>query len=117
MVLIPVDRPSRAPPDHWQSNLFSGMLVVMTTMAATQQPQAGICPSGSTSTVRTTGLPVDTGHELTEIRRLAPQPQMLIDCIVCGEDHAWRIEDAFSSSAGTPTSGRCGGQQADRAFA
>ena len=42
-----------------------------------------------------TGLPVDTGHELTEIGRLAPQPQMLIDCIECGEDHGWMIEDAF----------------------
>jgi hypothetical protein len=42
-----------------------------------------------------TGLPVDTGHELAEVGRLAPRPQMLIDCTECGEDHDWVIEDAF----------------------
>ena len=42
-----------------------------------------------------TGLPVDTGHELTEIGRLRPQPQTLIDCIECGQDHGWLIEDTF----------------------
>jgi hypothetical protein len=41
------------------------------------------------------GLPVHTGHELTEVGRLAPQPQMLVDCAECGDDHGWLIEDAF----------------------
>jgi hypothetical protein len=42
-----------------------------------------------------TGLPVDTRHELREIGRLAPHPQILVDCAECGEDHGWTIEDAF----------------------
>ena len=42
-----------------------------------------------------TGLPVDTGNELSAIGRLAPRPQVLIDCIECGQDHGWLIEEAF----------------------
>ena len=42
-----------------------------------------------------TGLPVDTGNELTALARIGSQPQLLIDCIECGQDHDWRIEDAF----------------------
>jgi hypothetical protein len=67
----------------------------MTTVAATQSTAGRqlsqrlmiVCPH--------TGQPADTGHELTEIGRLAPQRQLLVDCFECGEDHAWTIEDAF----------------------
>jgi hypothetical protein len=41
-----------------------------------------------------TGHAVDTGYELTAIPGLAI-PHMLIDCIECGQDHTWRVEDAF----------------------
>jgi hypothetical protein len=72
-----------------------GGLVGMTTFASTHgaaswglaQRLKIFCPH--------TGLPVDTGHELVEIGRIAPQRQLLIDCSECGEDHAWTIEDAF----------------------
>ena len=74
---------------------LSGVLMVMTTVTSTHgaagwqlsQRLHIFCPY--------TGLPVDTGHQLTEVGRLAPQPQMLIDCTECGEDHGWMIEDAF----------------------
>ncbi len=41
-----------------------------------------------------TGLATDTGFELYEIPRAARSPQTLIDCLECGQDHSWRIEDA-----------------------
>jgi hypothetical protein len=75
--------------------MSSGVLVVMPSVASTHgaanwglsQRLMIFCPH--------TGLPVDTGHELTEIGHLAPQPQRLVDCPECGEDHGWMIEDAF----------------------
>ena len=44
-----------------------------------------------------TGLPADTGFELSEIPALAAQPQILVDCLECGQDHPWQLEDAFLS--------------------
>ena len=41
-----------------------------------------------------TGEPVDTGFELSSIPAMA-LPHLLIDCTECGQDHTWRIEDAF----------------------
>ncbi len=41
-----------------------------------------------------TGRAVDTGFELTSIPAMA-LPHLLVDCIECGQDHIWRIEDAF----------------------
>jgi len=71
------------------------VLVVMTSVASTQERSTWqlsqrlmiLCPH--------TGLAADTGHELTEIGRLAPRRQVLIDCTECGEDHDWTIDDAF----------------------
>jgi hypothetical protein len=48
-----------------------------------------ICPS--------TGRGVDTGYELTDIPAVA-LPHMLVACTECGQDHTWRIEDAFAES-------------------
>ena len=42
-----------------------------------------------------TGLPVDTGYELTAIPAISRDWQTLIDCMECGEDHLWRMEQAF----------------------
>jgi hypothetical protein len=42
----------------------------------------------------TSGLPADTGRELSAMRELRGE-QLLIDCLECGQDHPWRIEDAF----------------------
>ena len=44
-----------------------------------------------------TGLPADTGFELAEIPALGAQHQILIDCLECGQDHPWQLEDAFLS--------------------
>jgi hypothetical protein len=41
-----------------------------------------------------TGNPVDTGYEPPDIPAVAI-PHMLVDCLECGQDHRWRIEDAF----------------------
>jgi hypothetical protein len=46
-----------------------------------------ICPS--------TGVGVDTGYELADIPTVALL-QVLVDCTECGQDHTWRIEEAFS---------------------
>jgi hypothetical protein len=38
---------------------------------------------------------VDTGYELRAISTFGRGPQVLVDCLECGQDHPWRIEDAF----------------------
>ena len=44
-----------------------------------------------------TGLPTDTGFELEEIPALGAEHQILVDCLECGQDHPWQLEDAFLS--------------------
>jgi hypothetical protein len=46
-----------------------------------------------TITCPVTGLPTDTGFELTEVPSVASGPQLLIDCLECGQDHEWGIDD------------------------
>ena len=41
-----------------------------------------------------TGNPVDTGYEPPDIPAVA-LPHLLVDCLECGQDHRWRIEDSF----------------------
>ena len=41
-----------------------------------------------------TGLPTDTGFELSELPAVVSGPRILIDCLECGQDHSWRIDDA-----------------------
>lgn len=43
----------------------------------------------------TTGLGTDTGFELSAVPAVGAGSQMLVDCIECGQDHPWRIDDAF----------------------
>jgi hypothetical protein len=43
----------------------------------------------------TTGRPSDTGVDLMGVPRASSRLQMLVDCLECGQDHEWRIEDAF----------------------
>jgi uncharacterized Zn finger protein len=42
-----------------------------------------------------TGAPVDTGAELMAAQSMEPGGDILVDCIECGQDHPWKIEDAF----------------------
>jgi hypothetical protein len=42
-----------------------------------------------------TGLSVDTGTELNAIPMDGRRLELLVDCIECGQDHWWRMEDAF----------------------
>ena len=42
-----------------------------------------------------TGWSVDTGYELSAISAMGRGPELLVDCIECGQDHWWRREDAF----------------------
>jgi hypothetical protein len=42
-----------------------------------------------------TGLATDTGFELTDVPSVASGPQLLIDCLECGQDHEWGIDDAL----------------------
>jgi len=46
-----------------------------------------VCPA--------TGQPTDTGFELSAVPRVSARQQILVDCLECGQDHEWRIEDAF----------------------
>ena len=41
------------------------------------------------------GHPTDTGFELSSMPPLMHAEQLLVDCLEYGQDHAWRIEDAF----------------------
>ena len=40
-------------------------------------------------------LASDTGFELTSIPTVSRSPQLLVDCLACGQDHPWEIGDAF----------------------
>ena len=42
-----------------------------------------------------TGTPVDTGAELVAAQSIGPGGDILVDCIECGQDHLWQLEDAF----------------------
>jgi hypothetical protein len=78
-----------------EQRVLSGVLMVMTTVTSTHEAASWQLSQRLHIFCPYTGLPVDTGHELTEVGRLAPQPQTLIDCTECGEDHGWMIEEAF----------------------
>lgn len=41
-----------------------------------------------------TGRAADTGFELLALPKVASRRQMLVDCLECGQDHEWRIDDA-----------------------
>jgi hypothetical protein len=42
-----------------------------------------------------TGRAADTGFELTALPRLSARRQVLVDCLECGQDHEWQVEDSF----------------------
>jgi hypothetical protein len=42
-----------------------------------------------------TGHPADTGFELSGVPAASARQQVLVDCLECGQDHEWSIEDAF----------------------
>ena len=45
-----------------------------------------ICPQ--------TGRAADTGFELTAVPRLSARQQVLVDCLECGQDHEWQVEES-----------------------
>jgi len=46
-------------------------------------------------TCPTTGRAADTGFELLVLSQISSRQQILVDCLECGQDHEWRIDDAF----------------------
>lgn len=67
-----------------------------------QERAAGLTARPSRSLLRRlsivcpeTGRPADTGFELTELPRLSARRLMLVDCLECGQDHEWQVEDAL----------------------
>jgi hypothetical protein len=44
-----------------------------------------------------TGAGVSTGYELIPIRAVT-LPRRLVGCTECGQDHTWRIKDAFAAA-------------------
>jgi hypothetical protein len=46
------------------------------------------------------GRATDTGFELTSIPAVSRSPQLLVDCLACGQDHPWEIGDAFIEEPG-----------------
>ena len=42
-----------------------------------------------------TGRPADTGFELSALPRISGPRQVLVDCLECGQDHEWQIDDVF----------------------
>jgi hypothetical protein len=42
-----------------------------------------------------TDVPVDTGYEPAAAPTIRREAQVLIDCMECGQDHAWHMGDAF----------------------
>lgn len=41
-----------------------------------------------------TGLSSDTGVDLLTVPQLIGE-QMLVDCLECGQDHQWQVEDLY----------------------
>ena len=42
-----------------------------------------------------TGRDADTGVELSAVPSVTKGHQRLVDCLECGQDHEWRLEDSF----------------------
>ena len=42
-----------------------------------------------------TGIATDTGFELSAVPAVSRGQQWLVDCLECGQDHPWHLEDAF----------------------
>lgn len=42
-----------------------------------------------------TGTSADTGFELHAFAELRRRSQLLVDCLECGQDHEWTVDDAF----------------------
>ena len=40
-----------------------------------------------------TGRDADTGFALTELPGLSARRQVLVDCLECGQDHEWTVND------------------------
>jgi hypothetical protein len=40
-----------------------------------------------------TGHATDTGFELTAMPRLSGRRHLLVDCLECGQDHEWTVDD------------------------
>jgi hypothetical protein len=40
-----------------------------------------------------TGRTTDTGLEVTEVPGLSARRQVLVDCLECGQDHEWSVDD------------------------
>ena len=40
------------------------------------------------------GFPTDTGFELSSVPTIGHAHQLLVDCMECGQDHAWQIVEA-----------------------
>jgi hypothetical protein len=43
----------------------------------------------------TTARATDTGFELDAVPSIPGRRQLLVDCLECGQDHEWRLEDSF----------------------
>ena len=40
-----------------------------------------------------TGRAADTGFEISAMPTLRARPQILVDCLECGQDHEWTVDD------------------------
>jgi hypothetical protein len=41
------------------------------------------------------GVSTDTGFELSSVPTIGRARQFLAECMECGDDHAWQIDEAF----------------------
>ena len=51
------------------------------------RPLMIMCPATARAT--------DTGFELDAVPSIPWRRQLLVDCLECGQDHEWRLEDSF----------------------
>jgi hypothetical protein len=62
-------------------------------MAAATDIQLPILLRRLLITCPATGLPTDTGFELSQVPSVAASRQLLGDCLECGQDHEWDVDD------------------------
>ena len=73
-------------------------------------PRAGLLLRRLMIRCPVTGDATDTGFEITALPLISDTAHRLIDCLECGQDHEWTVDDLCLEESGFPNHvpGQCG---------